>query len=499
MKDLLIGIDLGTTASKVVVFDKEGHEIASASEGYLVYYPDQGYAEQDPYEWWEAIATAIATCIDKGNIDPHDIKGIGIDGQSWSAIPIDKDGNVLANTPIWMDTRSAAICQELEDRIGKDKIERLSGNTLSATYSTGKILWYKENMPDMYAKIDKILQSNSYIVYRLTGKISQDISQAYGFHFFDIEKGVWDDDMREAMGIPASFIPPISNCDEVVGYVTEEAAKKCHLVPGIPVVAGGLDAAMGALGVGVLKEGQTQEYGGTSCGFSICMESFHYDPRMVLCRHVVPDKWLMQAGSNAGGHIMKWLQDQLGDCGKLIDPEKNTLDLYNELAEMVPAGSEGLVFLPYMNGERTPIWNPTAKGVWFGLDYNKTTGHLIRSAMEGVVFVERHNLDVAKSTGAKITDMLATGGSTKSRLWTQMKADVLQVPVLIPKADEATALGSAILAGVGVGVYDSYEEAIALTMDVKKRYEPSTKDLETYEKSYKLYREVYEATKHLMK
>lgn len=248
MKSYLLGIDIGTSACKVAVFDRNGKVLAAASGDYPVYYPQEGWAEQNPEEWWDAVCRASKETIQKADIKPDEIAGIGIDGQSWSAIAIDKEGKVLTNTPIWMDTRAQSVCDRLNQEIGAEKIFEVAGNSLQPSYSTAKILWYKENLPEVYAKIDKILQSNSYIAYKLTGVISQDVSQGYGLHCFDMKKACWDEEMCELLGIPMEFLPEICDCDHVIGSVTAKAAAKCGLSEGTPVVAGGLDAACGTLG-----------------------------------------------------------------------------------------------------------------------------------------------------------------------------------------------------------------------------------------------------------
>ena len=209
----LLGIDIGTSACKVAIFDRAGQVMASASGGYAVYYPQEGWAEQNPVEWWEAICDAVKEALAKGNIDPGNIAGIGLDGQSWSAIAVDEAGEVLMNTPIWMDTRAQAICDRLNAQIGADQIFSLAGNSLQPSYTTAKILWYQENKPQEYKKIYKILQSNSYIAYRLTGNMTQELSQGYGLHCFDMRKGCWDEDMCKALGIPIEFLPKIVSCD----------------------------------------------------------------------------------------------------------------------------------------------------------------------------------------------------------------------------------------------------------------------------------------------
>ena len=500
-KEYLLGIDIGTSACKVALFNKNGDVIGTTDGEYPVYYPKPGWAEQNPEEWWQAVCLAIKKLLEESDICPDDIAGIGIDGQSWSAIPIDKDGTVLANTPIWMDTRAAEICTQLNEKIGEDVIFELTGNSLQPSYTTAKILWYEKYQPEMYKRIYKILQSNSYIGYKLTGSITHDMSQGYGIHCFDMRKGTWDMDMCEKLGIPPSFLPELYPCHEVIGKVNEEAAKASGLAVGTPVVAGGLDAACGTLGAGVIHPGETQEQGGQAGGMSICLEEYKADPRLIMGYHVVPNRWLLQGGTTGGGGVMRWLEKELGDYERLVgrDLEKSSLELFNELAHVVAPGSDGLVYLPYMAGERSPIWDPSAKGVYFGLDFNKTKGHLIRSAMEGVAFSLKHNIEVAKDVGARVEVLRAVGGAANSLLWTQIKSDVTGLPIVVPSSDTATTLGAAILAGVGVGVYDSFEEAIELTVKEKRQHKPETELEKVYDKNYNVYIELYDKLKDLMK
>lgn len=500
MKPYLLGIDIGTSACKVAIFEKSGNVVAAANSDYPVYYPKEGWAEQNPEEWWSAVCSAVKKAIRKAGIVPDEIAGIGIDGQSWSAIAMDKDGNVLTNTPIWMDTRAQSICDRLNEEIGADKIFEVSGNSLQPSYTTAKILWYKENMPEVYEKIDKILQSNSFIAYKLTGVMSQDVSQGYGLHCFDMRRAVWDEAMCRRLGIPLEFLPEICDCDHIVGTVTEKAAEEAGLAAGIPVVAGGLDAACGTLGAGVIHPGETQEQGGQAGGMSICTDTYKADPSLILGFHVVPGKWLLQGGTTGGGGVMRWFEREFADFERSRKEEtgKSSLDQLNQIAQEVPAGSEGVVFLPYMSGERSPIWNPYAKGVFYGLDFSKTKGHMVRACMEGVAFSLRHNLEVAEKAGAQVKVLRAMGGSANSLLWTQIKADITGKDVVVPASDTASTLGAAILAGVGVGFYKDYEEAVSLTVKETRRHQPDPSRKEVYDKAYRTYRELYDSLKHMM-
>ncbi|MEE0954740.1 MAG: xylulokinase [Eubacterium sp.] len=500
MKEYLLGIDIGTSSCKAAVFDREGRVIESVSEDYPVYYPHTGWAEQDPEDWWSGTARAFRRIFESGKVKPGQIACVGIDGQSWSAIAMDKDGKSMGRTPIWMDTRAAQICDRVNARVGEDRIFRTAGNRLLPSYTTPKVLWYQENLPEIYEKTDKILSCNGYIAYRLTGAYTQDICQAYGWHCFDMRSGKWDAELAEEIGIPVSFLPEIVNCDQIVGQVTAEAAVATGLPEGTPVVAGGLDAACGALGTGVLHDGETQEQGGQAGGMSICEETYGADPSLILSYHVVPGRWLLQGGTTGGGGVMRWFEREFGAYERSLKAEKgSSFNQLGDLAAAAPAGADGLVFLPYMSGERSPIWDPDAKGVFYGLDFAKTKGHMVRACMEGVAFALKHNLDVAEKAGAHVEILRAMGGSANSLIWTQIKADITGKKIVVPSSDTATTLGAVMLAGVACGMYSSYEEAVGLTVHEVRHHEPDPANREVYDRNYSLYLELYEDLKETMK
>lgn len=501
MKNILLGIDIGTSACKVAAFHMEGHVLAQSARSYPVYYPAPGWAEQNPDEWWREICLAIAETLSKGRIQADRIAGIGVDGQSWSCIPVDQKGNVLHNTPMWTDTRSASICERVIERIGFDAIFKVSGNSFEPTYTTPKILWVKENKPHVHRNTYKYLQSNSFVVMKLTGKFSQDLSQGYGLHAFDIAAGRYDDAMCERMGISREQLPELFSCHEIVGEVTKEAAQLTGLIPGIPVVAGGLDACCGTLGAGVMREGQTQEQGGQAGGMSICLDKPISHPRLILGYHVVPGKWLLQGGTVGGGGSIKWLKQELGGYEAALEAKtgQNAFQIMDDEASTIPPGSNGVVFLPYMSGERSPLWDKDAKGVFFGLSYDKTRAHMIRSVLEGCAYALLHNLETASEAGVSIDSLVSVGGAANSVLWTQIKSDVTGKPIDVSASDTASTLGVAILAGIGTGLYKSFEAAASQTVEVTRRHEPNPGNHLKYKQYYAIYRELYEQLKDTMK
>lgn len=493
-KNFHLAVDLGTSGCKITVFDFNGLPVASRTGGYKTYYPGPGSVEQDPGEWWKVVCQGISAVIDECSIDPKEIVAIGVDGTSWACIPVDKSGQVLRPVMLWLDRRAQPQAEWMKERVGEDRLVETSGNPVDAAYITPKILWLKNNEPETYRKADKFLQSNGYIVYKLTGRYSQDYSQGYGLHFFNIRKGCWDEGIAHELGIDLDLMAPLYHSHEVVGTVTVQAAKETGLTPGIPVVAGGLDAACCTLGAGVIMKGQTQEQGGQAGGMSIQVDSPIIHPKLILGCHVVPDRWLLQGGSVGGGGTLKWFNQQLGAFEQSLAEERgiSPYEIMSEEAAGVDPGSGGLIFLPYMAGERSPIWDSYARGVFFGLSYDKTRGHMIRSIMEGVGFSLLHNLETAKEVGAYADILNSVGGAANSHVWTQIKADITGKTINVPYSDHATSLGAAILAGVGTGVYRDFEHGVDETVRIQRTHYPDERNHRIYKGYYELYLELYE-------
>lgn len=491
MEKLLLAIDIGTSACKVAVFNKSGKALAVSNQTYSLYYPEPGFVEQDPGEWWTSICAGIKEVISLSGILPKQIAGIGIDGQSWSSIPVDKEGNCLYNTPIWMDTRAREITKRVVEKIGFERIFEVSGNAFEPSYSTPKMLWFKENKPEIYEKTYKFLQSNSFIAMKLTGVMTHDVSQGYGVHFFNMKTCQYDESLAKELGLSLDKVADIHPSHEVIGEVTEKAAGETGLEPGTKVVAGGLDAACGTLGAGVYLKGQTQEQGGQAGGMSICVDDAIAHPKLILSPHVVPGMWLLQGGTVGGGGVLRWFKQELG-AGESFDG-------LCQMADGIQPGSQGVTFLPYMSGERSPIWNPDAKGVFYGLGFDKTRSHMIRAALEGVAYSLEHNLRTAAEIGVEADELIAMGGASNSIVWTQIKADVTGKVIKVPTSDTATTLGAAILAGVGVGLYADFEEAIKETIVITRVQKPDMANHEIYKKSMELYLDLYKNLEDMFK
>ncbi len=498
MKDYLLGIDIGSSGMKLALARTDGEIVASATGSYSTYYPRQGWAEQNPNDWWLAICQQIRPLLKNAGIKAGDIGAIGVDGYSWAAVAMGKRGQVLCNTPLWYDTRATEECECIRKQLGEEQVFDLCGNPVHPNYSLPKVLWYKKHLPKVMQGMRTILQTNSFIVYRLTGELTQDVSQAYGYHCFDIRQGTWNLDMMEKLGVDPQWLPDISPSSQVVGTVSAAAAGETGLYPGTPVVAGGLDAACGTLGAGVLHQGQTQEQGGQAGGVSICTDEYVPAKNMILGRHVVPGRWLVQGGTVGGGGIMRWLAGILKPPGEDADSSEYFAQM-DQWAGQVPAGADGLIFLPYMAGERSPIWDENAKGVFFGLDYSKNRGHFIRASLEGAAFALKHNIEAAGAASSAIEEMRSVGGAAKSRIWMQIKADVIGTPIRSAGGDLGTAVGALILAGVGAGFLPSFDNACERFVRLGPVYYPNATKKARYAADYDRYLLLYTQLKELMR
>ncbi len=489
-----LGVDIGTSGCRTVAIDADGRTLAVGEASYPLHTPSPGWAEQDPNDWIAGAIATIASVAASGAFDPAAVRGIGIDGQSWSCVPVDEAGEVLANTPIWMDTRCQSICDELLAEIPAAEILALSGNRLSPSYSTAKVIWFARQHPEIYARTRWFLQSNSLIVLALTGVASQDHSQGYGLHFVDVATGTVDAAMARRLGIDPTRFPSPVEPTAIVGGLTRATAERVGLPEGTPVVAGGLDAACGTLGAGVYRPGQTQEQGGQAGGMSIALAAPVADERLILSRHVVPGSWLLQGGTVAGSASLAWLTKVIGEAERLagIAASRSPFAEVSALAATSPRGAGGLIFLPYLSGERSPLWDADARGAFVGLTLGTTRADLYRAVLEGVAMSLRHNLEVAAAAGAEVTELLAIGGATRSPLWMQIKADITGVPLVVSAEDFATPLGAAMLAAIGTGA-GTATDLVDRWVRRGSEYHPDPAATASYDHLYRTYAGLYPA------
>ena len=493
----LIGVDLGTSGTKTVIFDTAGNPLASKTIEYPMYQPHNGWAEQDPLHWWQAARDSMKAVIAQSGIDPHDIAGIGISGQMHGLVMLDKDGNVLRKSIIWCDQRTGKECEEITQKVGAKRLIEITANPALTGFTASKILWVKNNEPEVYEKCAHILLPKDYVRYMLTGEYATEVSDASGMQLLDVPKRCWSDEVLEKLGIDKSLLAKVYESPEVTGKVSKKAAEECGVPEGTPVVGGAGDNAAAAVGTGTVEDGRAFTTIGTSGVVFAHTSQLSIDPqgRVHTFCCAVPGAWHVMGVTQAAGLSLKWFRDNF--CHEeMIAADgmgKDPYFLMDQQAGRIPIGCDRLLYLPYLMGERTPHLDPDCRGVFFGLSAMHTRQHLLRAVMEGVTYSQRDSVEVLKSMGVKIGEMLACGGGGSSPLWRQMLADVYNCPVKTVASKEGPALGVAILAGVGTGVYKSVEEGCKAVIRTNPPQNPVAEQSAEYEKFYQIYKSLYPA------
>lgn len=494
----LIGIDIGTSGTKTVLFDQTGREIASASVEYPLYQPQNGWAEQDPLDWWQAAASTIRTALEKSRINPRDVKGVGISGQMHGLVMLDTAGNVLRRSIIWCDGRTGEECREITERVGRERLIAITANPALTGFTAGKILWVRRHEPEIYEKCRHILLPKDYIRYRLTGVYATEVSDASGMNLLDVPNRCWSKEVLATLEIDEELLARVYESPDVTGGITAEAAALTGLCAGTPVVGGAGDNAAAAVGTGVVRAGRAFTTIGTSGVVFAHSEQVTIDPagRVHTFCHSVPGCWTVMSCTLAAGLSLKWFRDTFcaaereAAAGMGVDP----YEIMNAQAARSPIGANRLLYLPYLMGERSPILDENARGAFIGLSAMHTKYDLLRAVMEGVTYSQRQNLDVLRGMGVTFTEMLACGGGGRSVFWRQMLSDVYDCPVnTIASSGESPALGAAILAGVGAGVYSSVQEGCDAVIRTNTPELPDRTRSLQYEPYYRVFCGLYPA------
>ena len=483
----LIGIDLGTQSVKAVVLDDQGAARAVAQREYPIDTPQVGYAEQDPHTWWTATCETVQEAIAKAHVVPTDIRGVGFSGQMHGTVCLDRQGHPVRPAIIWADGRSAREVDELVAEVGRERLGELTANPLAAGFMAATIRWLQRHERDTLWHTSNLVLPKDYVRLRLTRQIATDVTDAAGTLLFDVAHRCWSDAMVEAVGIDRELLPRVVESQEVVGTVTRRAAKDTGLPVGVPVVAGGGDQPVGAVGNGVIAPGAILATIGTGGQLFTPLDEPVYDRELrthTFC-HAVPGRWFAMGAILSAGLCLRWLRDQVFD-GLALDYEA-----LSAAAADVEPGAEGLLFLPYLLGERTPHMDARARGVLFGLALRHGRPHVIRAVMEGVAFAMRDCLDVFRAFGVTSQRIIAAGGGAQSAVWRQILADVLGLPLVSVSTAEPAACGAAVLAGVGAGLFPD-PEAIAGTLGrISSATDPIDKNVERYGRLYQVYRRLY--------
>lgn len=487
-----VGIDLGTSSVKAVAVDTKGKIAAAGQCGYEIHKPAWNRAEQDMEELWNAAVKAIRSMLAEQPEIRSSIKGIGFSGQMHGLAAVDKDGRPVRDAIIWADQRTADVIAGIYEVIPESEFGRVCGNRLSAGFLLPSLVWIREHEPENYEKIYKILSPKDYIRYRICGELGTDDSDASGTGMWQIENRAWAYGILSKLGIPLEFLADSRQSYEEAGKVTPECARLTGLPQGAFVSYGGGDSLMMELGNGMIREGLMESAIGTSCHLACALETPLYDPKFrtnTWC-HAGEKLWSIMGAHLSGGIVLKWLKNQ-------ILREESFEDM-TALAEKIPPGSEGLLFLPYLNGERTPHHDPEAKAVYLGMTLKHDRGHMIRSAMEGVVYSMKESYEIFRSLGIQNNQIIAAGGGARSRLFRQIQADMYGCPVCVNQGTEQAALGAAITAAVGSGYYRNYEEACQAMVHLSPEIvEPVPEHMRIYEENFFRFQKLYELNKEL--
>ncbi|MDD6826970.1 MAG: xylulokinase [Oscillospiraceae bacterium] len=492
-----IGVDIGTSGTKSVLFDETGRVMASATVEYPLYQEKNGYAEQDPADWYNASIETIKKIISESDVSADDITGVGLSGQMHGLVMLDENNDVIRKSIIWCDQRTAAECEEITERVGADRLIEITANPALTGFTASKILWVRNNEPENYSKCRHILLPKDYVRFMLTGEYATEVSDASGMQLLDVPNRCWSDEVLEKLDIDKALLAKVYESVEITGYITEEAAKLTGLKAGTPVVGGAGDNAAAAVGTGIVSDGKAFTTIGTSGVVFAHTSTVQIDPkgRVHTFCCAVPGCWHIMGVTQAAGLSLKWLRDNF--CREeMLEAEKQGISEYylmDKEAEQISIGSDKLIYLPYLMGERTPHLDPDIRGMFFGLSAIHTKSHFIRAVMEGVAFSLRDCKNIISEMGTDISDMMACGGGGTSPLWRSMLADLYSCPVKTVSCKEGPALGVAILAFVGTGVYNTVEEACEVMIKTDKTQIPDSERSAEYEKFYQIYTKLYDS------
>ncbi len=490
--EYFMGIDLGTSSVKSLLMKADGEIIDVAQEGYDIKKPEQQYAQQDMNLLWKAAGKTIQRILGNHPEAKNCIKGIGYSGQMHGLVMIDKNGELLDDAIIWADQRSAEEIKEIYSVIPAEEYKKIVLNSLSTGFLISSLMWIKKHKPEIYAKIYKVMLPKDYLRYKMCGELGTDMSDASSTAVFDIKKRQWAWEFIDRLGLERSFFVPCHESNEIAGEVTDKCEKELGFAAGTKIVYGGGDSLMQAVGNGIVSPGILSSNIGTASQLNCPVNEPLYDLQYrtnTFC-HVQENSWMLMGANLSGGVSLKWLMNNILDM--------KSYDEMTALAETIPAGSNGLLFLPYLSGERTPYNDPDARGMYLGLTLKHTKADMIRSTMEGIVFGLKHSLEIFRDMGVDFQRILASGGGARGKLFRQIQADMFGKEIYTSMGQEQACMGAAITAAVGTGTYQSYAEAcgkiICLSPEITV---PDVNNQKIYEERFEIYKEMYPRNKDL--
>lgn len=495
-----LGIDVGTSSTKTLLIDEKGQVLAESNADYPLEQPKPGWTQQDPEDWWKATVKTVRAVLKQSKVKPADVKAIGLSGQMHGSVFLDKNDQVIRPALLWNDQRTAAECDEITEAAGGRKalIEMVANPALTG-FQAPKVLWLRNHEKRNFDKLAKVLLPKDEIRRRLIGDYVTEVSDASGTLFLDVVHRRWSGELVGKLGLDADLLPRVVESDEVTGTLTREAAKALGLTTDCKVVGGAGDCAAGAVGNGVVKSGVLSTSIGTSGVMFVHSDQPQYDAdgRLHTFCHAVNGKWhMMGVNLTSGGSLQWWIDSVVRGLVGVKDAKRYEAATA-EAAEVI-AGSNGLLFLPYLNGERTPHADPSARGCFVGLNLTHTRGHMTRSVMEGITFALRDSLEIIESMGVPVKQVRASGGGSKNPLWRQMQADVFGKKITTLAVEQGAAYGVALLAAVGDGSYKSIEQACTATIKVADETKADRAAVKNYNALFPIYRELYQDLKTSM-
>ena len=495
MPEYVLGLDIGTTGAKALLVDGEGKVVARATSEYPLHTPRPGWAEQDPEDWWRGTVAAIREVMASSGARPEEVRGIGLSGQQHGSVFLGKDGKVLREALLWCDQRTAAQCEWIHRTVGFERVVEETLNPVLTGFQAPKIVWLRDNEPELYDRLRMILLPKDYVRYRLSGEFATEVSDAAGTSLLNVGKRDWSEVMVRGLGLTFEMLPKVYESPVGSTAVCETAAQEVGLRHHTPIAGGGGDNACSAVGNGVIREGIVAVSVGTSGTVFSPMNEPKMDPRLrvhTFC-HAVPGQWHAMGVMLSAGGSLRWFRDALCEeekaeaAGRGVDP----YEIITAQAAGAPIGSEGLLFLPYLTGERTPHADPHARGAFVGLGLRHTKAHMARAIMEGVCYGLRDSLEILREMNLPIAEIRNTGGGSRSSFWRQMQSDVFRAPLVGMAIDEGAAFGAALLGGVAGGVWADVPAACAVAVRTKDLVKPNRQAAGVYNKYYRVYRSLY--------
>jgi len=495
----LLGIDIGTSGVRSLVVNEEGGIIGAATAEHASYAPRPGWSEQEPREWWVATVESVRGALEDAGISGKQVQGIGLSGQMHGAVLLDAGGEVLRPAILWNDQRTHRECEEIYERVGRERLIRLTCNPALTGFTAPKILWVRNHEPEIYEKTAQILLPKDYIRFRMSGTFATEVSDASGTLLFAVPERTWCGEVLEKLEVAPDLLPPCYESEEVTAEVSKSAAKELGILAGTPIVGGGGDQAAGATGNGIVRSGVLSATLGTSGVLFAFADEVQTDPqgRVHTFCHAVRGKWHVMGVMLAAGGSLQWWRNQMAEVEQRQAQEagRETYEILCGKAASVEPGSEGLLFLPYLTGERTPHADPHARGGWVGLNIRHTRAHLIRALLEGVGFGMRDSLEIIRGMGVPVREIRVSGGGARSALWRQILADIYAHDVCTINATEGPAYGVALLAAVGTGCFATIEEACDAAIEVTSTTTHDPQVAALYDRYYAIYRRLYPALK----